>query len=250
MAKVKYIIPVEELTGSIGGTTFQSNRSGFFCRAKPTKCNSLSFDRNIINNFFYNLLQKFQLLSEANKTLWKDFADAYTFTNRYGEAKHLTAFNWFVMINSNLYNVDEKYTEIPLSVDLPVAIGSYVMKLWSNTIKIIFDTTPADPYSVAFVFTTAPMMRLTTSFRGRLKLTKVLNPFQLKEYDITEDWKNTHNLSYPPVLDTDRFFVGICICGCHIISGLTGAYLCSNAYFSNISGGIGDMIIDDDFVVS
>lgn len=250
MARVVYTIPVSELRGSIGGTTFQQNKSGFICRAKPQKCNSLTFDRNVVNNYFYYLEQKFQTLSSANRTLWNDYADAWTYTDRYGNEKHLTAFNWFILINSNHYHLSGGYTDVPLGHELPDAIGSYVLNLYANTVQIIFTATPSNPLTAAFIFTTAPMMRITTSFRGKLKLTKVMNPHTTKEIDITTEWKDVHNLNYPPVASTDRFYVGICICSCHNVSGVTGAYLCGRSYFDNLSGGIGDMIIDTDFIVT
>ena len=115
---------------------------------------------------------------------------------------------------------------------------------------VTFDLLPASAVTGLFIFTTAPFMRITTSFRGKLKLTKCIQPVYLQEYDIVEEWKATHNLSYPPIADTDRFYVGICIVSIHSISGRSGAYLCASDYFENESGGIGDMIVEDDFIVS
>jgi len=102
MAIVTYGALVTELTGSIGGLTFQRNCAGTICRSKPSVRISKSADQQIFQNRVAYLANYWFTLSQANKDTWIALAAAHDHTDHWGNTRTLNGFQWFMSCNLNL----------------------------------------------------------------------------------------------------------------------------------------------------
>lgn len=102
MARVTYGALITELTGSIGGITFQRNSSGNIARLKPNMPVNSSVNQQVQQNYLSQLISAWSNLSAANKTSWEVFAAAHDHINEFGETKVLNGFQWFLSCNLNL----------------------------------------------------------------------------------------------------------------------------------------------------
>jgi len=100
MARVVYSVPVTELIGSIGGSTFQSNRSGYIVRSLPQVRKKRTYSQTLHVRLFSYISQLYRDLSGANKLLWDAFAIANPHINLWNESKTVDGCRWFININS------------------------------------------------------------------------------------------------------------------------------------------------------
>jgi len=101
MARVTYGALITELTGSIGGITFQRNSSGNIARLKPNTPVNPSVDQSSQQKYLISLVTAWSSLSAANKTSWNDLATAHDHVNEWSEEKTLNGFQWFISSGLN-----------------------------------------------------------------------------------------------------------------------------------------------------
>jgi len=250
MAKVLYGGGITEYTGSIGGLTFQNTRAGHIVRTRPGRSKTMSKKQNsiIVNNSYF--LKYWFGLNSFQRAEWQDFADDYPLTDKWGQTKLLNGCNYFIYINNNrqLLGLSVKYT--PSFPTPPSAIGSFDLKLYLNSFIIIFDIAQLDNDAGVVIYTTPPMRRYTDSIRSEIRLTKIISTVDFTNINITADWKNTHNLPLPVCDENDRYYIGVLIQYINKTSGMSGVFSKLISYYEAEEKGIGNMIIETNFVVS
>jgi len=102
MARVTYGALITELTGSIGGITFQRNSSGNIARLKPNMPVNPSLSQQSQQKFLISLVTAWSALSDADKTSWETFALAHDHVTEWGEEKTLNGFQWFISSGLNM----------------------------------------------------------------------------------------------------------------------------------------------------
>jgi hypothetical protein len=101
MARVTYGPEVTEYAGSIGGVTFQKNRSGNIARLRPNPTvNPTSLQAGYQTNMS-KLVAYWPTLSQDDKDDWDTFAAAHDHTTPWGETKTLSGYQWFLSCNLN-----------------------------------------------------------------------------------------------------------------------------------------------------
>ena len=251
MARAKYSSPIDEITGSIGSTTFQRNYSGDVIRLKP--CRNSNRIKNPIN-FFLSLSQRtyeWRLLSPITQGLWNTFAASYTKTNYYNEIKNLTGFNWYCSINNNLQNLGYPIISSPPSHTLPLSLPTFTLSV--NDLGIIISTDPS--YSLGnntlIAFTTPPITSNFTKQRSKLRYTTVNVGPTFSTWNLKSDWEAIHNKTWPSVGSLYNISISIMLFHIERTSGINSI---ASFYFdgtnTNILGGIGNMVINNNFVIS
>jgi hypothetical protein len=154
MAKIVYSAPISEIIGSIGGTTYQSNGSGFIVRSKPFNKrfrNSAQLDQMRVFAF---LSQSYRNLSGANKLDWDAFAVANPHITEWDNLRIISGLQWYCVINKinydnsqPLYSATQPYvnptatpaltvtitaTDINLSAASPIGLASEVAEVWAS----------------------------------------------------------------------------------------------------------------------
>lgn len=122
MARVNYSGIVTELVGSISGTVFQKNGSGFICRSVGHCRKSTTPLQKFQHQKHYSVLRDYTLLSLDDKLLWRDFASLHSRVDKFGNTRLISGANWFQSINSNLLLLGESGISSPPIYILPVSV--------------------------------------------------------------------------------------------------------------------------------
>lgn len=159
MARVIYGGGVTEYIGSIGGTTFQSNGSGFIARNKPVYRKRKSIDaQNVLSNFSV-ISQAYRNRSSGSKALWVAFALANPFTDLWGNVKTISGLNYFCSINTYRNFIGAALLGNPPTFTLPSAFPAFTLTINTNT--LVIDT--ATPWGTASETILVFATRATTS---------------------------------------------------------------------------------------
>lgn len=99
MARVSYGAFVTEINGSIGGTTFQSNRYGFSVKNKNYPGNSNSTSRVEVKNAIRAISQHWNVITQIQRDAWNTFAATYPQPSKHNSSSYLSGFAIFLKYN-------------------------------------------------------------------------------------------------------------------------------------------------------
>lgn len=166
MARVTYGSEITELTGSIGGTTFQRNFSGNIVRSKPNKIINPS---NLLGNkqlFLSSLVTYWNQLTSIQKSGWNDLAAAHDHTDPWGNIRTISGYQWFLSNNLNLAVINAGRIDDAPSYLLPDPPPNYALLFQTTELLIAFtESYDPDPY-VLVIYATPPVR--TTSSKSRI----------------------------------------------------------------------------------
>lgn len=224
MARVQYGSIITDMIGSIGGLTFQHNRSGKIVRQKPTGRKLVTFAQNARIHEFQTLVDLWSALSQTNKNLWNTWADTYTFYNNWGEEKALNGYNWFMSINGFLQLVGETLKTAPGSYATPLAVPEYTPLFQYDEVSFEFTSSFDHSDHYLLVWTTSPIRNNNPNIRGALRLTDIVAPGTDTIVDITSEWQSTHGLSLPLTGGTSALACTFCVQTVHDTNGLASVF--------------------------
>lgn len=250
MARVQYGSLITDIQGSIGGFTFQKNRSGNIIRLRPSGNKKKSINQNLQQTSFFNSLKNWQNLTFANKQLWNDYALIWTKTNAFGQTKTLTGQNWYMSINQNFQQISKPTVSVPPAHILPTAPGNFIFMFNSTKLKIKFIPEFNPSNESLFIWATSPISKTSTSLQKDFRLIKVKKNGPFNEINIKNSWKNYFNIPYPPASSLDCFNIAIMIQTVHKISGLTSPGFIQNNTINQPNYGIGFMQVGTTFIIS
>ena len=120
MARIIYSALVTKISGSIGGTTFQSNKHGFTVKAKSNIVRPNSLLQNIRKIYFSAAVKYWNQLTTTQKDAYNTYASTRPQYAKNNPSSELSGFNIFVKWHALNYlkNAD-------ISANLPVISGSY-----------------------------------------------------------------------------------------------------------------------------
>lgn len=100
MSLVKYSIPLTEIRGSIGGSTFLRNTTGNHVRVKTLiRKNMSTLQKTQRDSFRKCVLSWQEKVTAEERILWSQMAQRYTTTGTLGHKYHLTSWQNFLRIN-------------------------------------------------------------------------------------------------------------------------------------------------------
>lgn len=201
MARVTYGALITELTGSIGGITFQKNSSGNIARLKPNMPVNSSTNQQGQQIKLSQLVSSWSSLSAADKTSWNDLAAAHDHINEWDISKTLNGFQWYVSCNLNrlamsltVLDTAPAWTTVSALSDFVLTAGAAsLLCTWSPAV----DTTG---YRVHF-YVTPPLRQSSLLLRRSTFLirkvdTNLLNTEDLKafyEYFFNVTWADIYS---------------------------------------------------------
>ena len=250
MAKVQYGAMVTALRGSIGGFTFQTNRSGNIVRLRPKGRQSPSTKQAQSLGFNMQLVSAFSELTPAQKLDWDAFAIANTHEDRFGTVRTLTGQNWFISINRNRLILSEGILNSPPIVLLPDGNANFTLDIDDTKIEVI-KSAPISPVDTAYkIFATPPLGRSTTSLQSSLRFITVMDVPPFAPLDISPDWATVFGCPWPPSSVANRFTIGVQLQPVRISTGISIAGNTQLGALIDPPVGIGAMIIETDFFVN
>ncbi len=249
MARVQFGVIVTDITGSIGGVTFQRNRSGNIVRVRPSGKRKTTVKQQQSQSLQNKFLKAWQNLSFTEKTDWNDYADLFTKETPFGQTKTLTGLNWYTTTNRNRELFGQARIDVPPTHTLPSSVPAYTLEIDLTSIKITFSSpfTPAN--SGLLIRSTSPFKRVTTSIASSLRENTILSPATYTTIDITADWEATHGIPWPPSSSVECLGIGVMVQTVEITSGIQSVGEIRNTSGSPGGTGIGFMIIGSTFIV-
>jgi len=250
MAKVQFGAGITAISGSIGGWTFHTNRSGNIVRLRSgTPKRTTPKQDNAISKHV-QFLAAFQALNQPEKDAWNLFAEANPKVDKFGVTKILTGQNWFESVNQNRDFFSLSLLNNPPLPTLPDGNTNYSVNLTSTAITIT-KLDPINPVDTGLLIrSTAPFTRTTESFRSNLRFTLVKGTGPFTPFDMTAEWQLAHGCSYPPSTGNVNFNIGIMLQTVNLNTGITSP---GNVQFDTLTipnTGIGFLEIGVDFEVS
>ena len=247
MARVEYGVIITDIIGSIGGITFQHNRSGKIARLRPkTHKNptSAQTDRQVKHA---GILHSWQQLSEANQGLWNDFADLHTKVNMFGDTKTLSGLNWYESINLSRDLIGLLSLKTPPAYNLPCAVPAYTVTINQTKIEINLTAPFNTANNTLVIRATAPIPNTTTNFRGQWRFITYEDTGIINNIDITNLWKDIFTCIYPPSSNMLGINIGIMLQTFRKTSGIQSvSSISTNKYYYD-DRGIGYWIVGTTF---
>jgi len=249
MAIVEFAAPVTALTGSVGGWTFQRNRSGNIVRIKPRSTVNPTARQTTVQSKFISLIQAFQALTSGQKLQWEAFAAANTKENRFGVQKELSGQNWFSSVNFARESLGLAILLVPPANLLPEQITAFTLTVDLTKIEIsaLVPNTPTD--TGILIFTTTANTLLTTAQRSDFRATEIVTGGPFGTIDLTASWESTHKLDWPVGSDLDCLSVGVAIVPVRASTGITGTRIVQINTGTVVALGVGSAVIGTSNVV-
>jgi hypothetical protein len=165
MARVTYGPLVTDLTGSIGGITFQHNTQGAIARCRaytPVNPSIQQSDRQLA---LINLVYAWSKLSLTNKNLWNALAAAHKKVNDWGNEVKISGYQWFLAYNLNAFTQDQGPWDYPDTYQLVDPVPAFSVEADADDLWLDFGTPVAFPGTYAGVYATVPMRQSSIKLR-------------------------------------------------------------------------------------
>lgn len=196
MARVTYGALVTNLTGSIGGVTFQHNSSGAIARLRSKQSLNPSLKQSDQQVLVAQLVSIWPTLSDADKITWHDLAAAHNHTSPWGVAKILNGFQWFMSCNLN--NLSCGYPVITTAPAYASISPPNVFTLAADEddfdINIAAGWNPGT--SMILIYATPPLRQSTIKLRRSLFLLDSYTGGNINNRDIRVVYEALFNLTW------------------------------------------------------
>lgn len=224
MARVQYGSIITNITGSIGGTTFQSNSAAKIARLRSTRRKQNTIKQNSKIADFQVNFPAWNVLTQSEKDDWNAFAAANNKTNKWGETKVLNGFNWFQSINLYLNIVNEAPLNNPPVWATPLAISDYTVAAVYDDFSINWAAPFAHTTAYLLLFTSSLLRSVSQANRKVLRLTKIIEPDTTSTIDFLTDWESTHNIPVPITGSPSEKWIFTAILSVHETKGISSAF--------------------------
>jgi hypothetical protein len=196
MARIVYSGLVTEIKGSVGGTTFQSNRSGYIVRNKQYKGPVRSVGNVEAGRAFAIASRRWQSLTAAQRADYNTMAATYSYTDLWGNTKTLTGFQWFMASTNNQFRVDG--IGLPLAPAGDPTIIPPVLGLSANstscTVNILdISSSNAD---LIFIYATPVVRSYTYVNRLTYRFLKFANFSSPGSIPCHVEWSNVYGVNW------------------------------------------------------
>lgn len=104
MAIVKYVAPIDEMRGHLGGIVYSANGAGTYAKTWKMPAKPFSPPQSNQKAFLGSHGQYWNALTQAQRDDWDTYAAAapQALTNSLGQTYYASGFNWYVRINNHL----------------------------------------------------------------------------------------------------------------------------------------------------
>lgn len=106
---------VNEISGSIGGTTFARSNAGGAARRRAGPCNSGTAAELAARNTQVYLAKQWTLLSQTDQALWNLAGQAHPLPNHLGRYRTISGFALWMQVGTNLVNAGQTLNSAPPS---------------------------------------------------------------------------------------------------------------------------------------
>lgn len=147
MAKFEMGAIVNDISGTIDGTTYSKNKYSNYMKGHRSPTNKQTNTQLQVRADLTNISKLWQTLTDAERKAWDNFALANEKTSIFGKMVSITGFNAFVKLNMNLAAVGVAYiSNPPLNTDVVGLSNLVSLTATASTqvISLVFTATPTD----------------------------------------------------------------------------------------------------------
>jgi hypothetical protein len=228
VALVTYAPLVTAIKGSIGGVTFQANTAGQICRARTRPYKPVTEKQRTVLPKLTIWLPIWRTLDLDTQVLWNDFATAHPHTDFYGRVRHLTGFNYFCRLNSQLIRAYQTYITVPPTWGLPGPINGMSIVLHPGTLMVDYDPDPQPDTWAVTIYLSPAIWRSASPFRQHLRYCFTIPAYITGPWDLHQVWETMFYQSWPPP-GTDGMSIQGAAYFIDINTGLTSSTAFANA---------------------
>jgi len=212
MALITLSALLTDITGSIGGTTFQNTGAGLIARNKPSGRKSATEKQSLARQFPSTYIGDWWALTVAEQLAWAAYATAHPHTNRFGQVKQWTGFACFESTNYNLARAGSPTVTVP-----PVYFGAENADDFTNAyaggqmLLTVVGAAWTPVRSVALIWGSYYVGSAYVSNRSRYRVLEVQVYGGAVSFDYTTAWNNTfgQDLSTLPSGTSVKVIAGI-----------------------------------------
>jgi len=132
-----------EMRGKVAGWVFSRNKGGTYCRLRATPTNPNSARQQSTRNFVAWCATTWsEVLTEAQREQWREWAETHPWKNSLGLDVFLTALDWYTMVNSRLLDCAASTILVPDDLSAPAPLSTMTITIpTATTVAVAF--TPA-----------------------------------------------------------------------------------------------------------
>lgn len=200
MALITLGAMVTDITGSIGGTTFQNTKAGLIARNKPMARKSATEAQSLARQFPSRFIPDWTALTLADQLAWNVYATAHPHVNRFGETKLWSGFNCFESTNYNFVRVGTAEVTAPPTFFGAESVDDFTVFLDSTQIRVDFNAATTPVNSKFVVWGTYIIGSAYTSNRSRYRQLVVLEyGGGVVNFDVTTQWQDVFGLDWSAI---------------------------------------------------
>jgi len=185
MAKFQPGLIVGDIRGAAGNMKFNKNSSGNYIQTNVSPVNPNTVAQQLVRGRFGLASQSWEALTEGQRTLWNDGAQAWTNTNVFNQEIGYTGFALRTRLTRNRQEINEAQLDdfvLPSAVDTFTAL-SVVADTTGATMLLTFS--PAiNPGTKAIVRATNPVSAGVSFVKSEFRKITVLDDLTLSPFDL------------------------------------------------------------------
>lgn len=212
MARIFYSNLVNEITGTIGGLTFQKNLSGTIVRLKPKNKSLHNPAQNTVLNIHSELMKHYRQLSSAHKATWQTLVNSFTYVDKWGDTRVLSAANMYCLAgypNFIYYNVFFSFAPAHFII---TPFDNYTVTLGANSILLNWAVTQSLASQAIQIWATPPLTSVNVIPRSKFRLMLIDQDDTINSYNIGPVWESYFGLSVQnDVINNGKFIMTYCV---------------------------------------
>ena len=159
MAIVKFTAIVDEIRGSIGGTTFQRNAYGWSIKRKPNIIRPNTLRQQVSKTSFGSITRYWSTLSQVNRDSWDTYASTYPIPSIKNPSVDITGFNYFVKYHLIKFTTGSRsFLDNATAAAGSLTFTSFVLE--SNNLdwfQLVFDYVSSSDLFISLFFLSPPL---------------------------------------------------------------------------------------------
>jgi hypothetical protein len=209
MALITPSIFFTSIKGSVGGTTFSTNRAGLTAKTRlvgkrlPNTKQASALNESVATTVAWNAL------TSSQKNEFNAYALANTYTSRYGVTKPLTGFQWYKQLSQASFYFSGSQLIAPPAYSIPTALPTFTVELNSTSIIVTWSTAVDTSLVYIYVYGSSPIRGNARFQRGLYKLLDTRSLDLSLSFDITEAWNLATGLDYASLTSSSKFNLNI-----------------------------------------
>lgn len=190
MARIIYSALVDNIRGSIQGTTFQRNAYGYTIKGKPNMVNPNTARQNSRKSTFSIALQAWRNITGANRAAWDAYANAFPIPSRKNPDAYLSGFAAFARWHILSFTSGSTVLPDPDGDQGTVEFFSPSLQLDGAELHLLLDATPTEGPWLAHIQLSRPLKTTQNFVKGWTRQTNVLSEGLWPDADITAGYTN------------------------------------------------------------